>query len=79
MKAYDKDMTNGYNKFRKSINNNHVFRKAYNTIDQINNYALPTLVGASYVAPTLAPAFAAFGTALKTSHSLAGAFKNTKI
>lgn len=79
MKAFDKDMKGGYNKFRKTINNNHVFRKAANTLDQINNYALPILTGASILQPELAPVFASFGTALKGSQNIAGAFKNTKI
>ena len=76
MKAYNKDMKSGYNKFRQTINNNHVFRKAYNTLGQVNTYALPTLSTASIIAPNLAPALGAFATALKGSHSLAGAFKN---
>ena len=76
---FNKNMENGYNKFRKTINNNHVFRKAYNTLDQVNTFALPALTTAAIVTPQFAPAYASFATALKGSHSLAGAFKNTTI
>jgi hypothetical protein len=79
MKAYNKNMESGYNKFRQGINNNHVFRKAYNTLAEVNNYALPIATAASIIAPPLAPALASIGTALKTSQNIAGAFKNTKI
>ena len=79
MKAFNKDMKGGYNKFIKTIDNNHVFRKAYNTLDQINNYALPIISAGAIIQPQLAPAFASFGAALKGSQNIAGAFKNTKI
>jgi hypothetical protein len=79
MKAYNGKMENGYNKFRKGINDSHLFRKSANTLSQINSYALPVLTGASFVAPTLAPAFASIGTALRGSQNIANAFKNTKL
>jgi hypothetical protein len=79
MKAYNGTMQNGYNKFRKNINDSHVFRKANNTLSQINSFALPVLAGASYVAPQLSPAFATIGTALRGSQNIAGAFRNSKI
>ena len=79
MKAFNGNMTNGYNKFRQGINNNHTFRKAANTLDQINNYALPVLSAASIITPNLAPAYASIGTALRTSQNIAGALKNKKL
>jgi hypothetical protein len=79
MKAYNKNMESGYNKFRQKINNGHVFRKAYNTLDQVNNYALPTIAAGSILAPSFAPALASIGSALKGSQNIAGALKNTKI
>ena len=79
MKAFNKDMKGGYNKFRQGINNNHTFRKAANTLDQINNYALPVLSAASIITPNLAPAYASIGTALRTSQNIANAYKKTKL
>ena len=40
-------------------------RKASNTIERINGYALPALGIASAIAPQFAPAFGTVGTALK--------------
>lgn len=79
MKSYNKDMKNGYNKFRKTINNNHVFRKANNTLSEINNYALPVLTTASAFAPQFAPAFGSVAVALKSGQTLTGALKNKRI
>jgi hypothetical protein len=79
MKMHNGSMQNGYNKFRKTINNNHVFRKAHNTLSQVNSFALPTLSAASLIAPTMAPIFGGVGTALKASETFTGRIKNKKI
>ena len=79
MTSFNGKIVNGYNKFRQGINNNHVFRKAANTLSQINSFALPVLTGASVLAPALAPAFATIGTALRGSQNIAGALKNTRL
>jgi hypothetical protein len=79
MTSFNGKITNGYNKFRQGINNSHVFRKAANTLSQINSFALPVLTGASVVAPALAPTFATIGTALRGSQNIANAFKNSKL
>jgi hypothetical protein len=79
MKAYNKNMESGYNKFRQKINNGHVFRKAYNTLSEVNTYALPIATAGSLAIPSIAPALGAFATALKGSQNIAGALKNTKI
>jgi hypothetical protein len=65
MKSFNKDMKNGYNKFRKTINNSNVFRKTANTIDKINNFAIPVLTTASLLQPALAPVFGSTSAALK--------------
>jgi hypothetical protein len=79
MKMHNGSMQNGYNKFRKTINNNHVFRKAYNTLKEVNNYALPTLTAASAIAPTMAPVFGSVAAGLRASETFTGKIKNRKI
>jgi hypothetical protein len=72
-------MNNGYNKFRQSVNNNHVFRKANNTLSQINSFALPTLSTASLIQPALAPVFGTTIAALKGMQTITNNLKTTKI
>jgi hypothetical protein len=75
MKAFNKNLHNGYNKFRQNIQRNHTFRKAANTLSQINNYALPVLGAASAIAPQASPIFGGVATALKTSETIAHKLK----
>ena len=79
MQAFNGNMKNGYNKFRKSINNNHVFRKAHNTLSQINDYALPTLTVASIAQPQLSPVFGGIATGLKSASMITSKIKNKRI
>jgi hypothetical protein len=79
MKLHDNNFVNGWNKFRKTINNNHVLRKSANTLSQINNYALPILGAASAVAPAFAPAFGGVGASLKAGETIFRKIKNKKI
>jgi hypothetical protein len=79
MKAFNKNMQNGYDKFRKNINNGHVFRKAHNTLSQINNFALPVLTVASVAQPQLSPLFGSVGIALKAGNQITSRLKNKKI
>lgn len=76
---FNQNMHNGYNKFRTAINNDHSFRKAHNTLRQINNFILPTLTAASVVAPEFAPIFVGSGAVLKATEQIASNFKDTKI
>ena len=79
MQAFNGNMKNGYNKFRKTINNNHVFRKANNTLSQINDFALPTLTVASVAQPQLAPVFGGIATGLKSASIITSKLKNKRI
>jgi hypothetical protein len=79
MKAYNKNLENGYNKFRKGINDSHALRKTANTLSQINSYALPVLTAASYINPGIAPISATIGTALRGSQNIANALRNKKL
>ena len=79
MQAFNKNMETGYNKFRKTINNNHVFRKAHNTLSQINDFALPTLTAASVIQPQLAPVFGGIATGLKATSTVTSKLKNKRI
>ena len=58
------------------LGNKHIGRKISNTIEKINEYAVPGLAIASAFQPELAPAFATIGTGLKTAGSIAKNFKN---
>ena len=58
------------------LGNKHIGRKISNTLDKINEYALPGLAMATAFQPELAPAFATVGTALKGAGSIAKSFKN---
>ena len=58
------------------FSNKHIGRKISNTLDKINEYAVPGLAIASAFQPELSPLFATVGTALKTSGSIAKNFKN---
>jgi hypothetical protein len=75
MRAFNRDMKNGYNKFRQTLNKHHTIRKTANTLSQINNFALPVLGAASAIAPLSAPLFGGIGTALKTSETIAHKLK----
>jgi hypothetical protein len=79
MKLHDHNFVNGWNKFRKTINNNHVIRKAASSLSQINNYALPVLGAASVVAPGFSPIFASIGTGLKAGENVFSKLKNKRI
>ena len=58
------------------FSNKHIGRKISNTLDKINEYAVPSLAMASAFQPELAPAFATVGTVLKGAGSLAKNFRN---
>ena len=58
------------------LGNKHIGRKISNTLDKINEYAVPGLAIASTFQPELAPAFATIGTVLKGAGSIAKNFKN---
>jgi hypothetical protein len=75
MKSFNGSMKNGHNKFKQKIDNSHFFRKSYNTLSQINDFALPTLATASAFAPALAPVFGGTGVALKYAQTIAGKLK----
>lgn len=75
MKSFNGSMKSGYNKFRKSIDNSHAFRKAHNTLSQINNFALPALTLASLAQPELAPIFGGIGVGLNATQKLTSNFK----
>lgn len=79
MKAFNKDMKHGFNKFRQNINSSHTFRKAYNTLHQVNNYALPVLTGASVIAPQFSPLFGSIAGGLKGAEQITNKIKNKKI
>ena len=72
MPMFNKNMENGYNKFRQHVEKNHYFRKANNTLNQINNYALPSLSVASAFIPAAAPVFGTVATILKGSQQITG-------
>ena len=75
MKAFNKNLQNGYNRFRTTLNKHHTIRKTANTLSQINNFALPVLGAASAIAPMSAPLFGGVATALKTGETIAHKFK----
>jgi hypothetical protein len=75
MKSYNTNYVNGYNKIKQKVDDSKFFRKSYNTLDQINKFALPALSTASLIAPASAPALATIGTALRYSQNLAGGLK----
>jgi len=54
----------------------HIGRKISNTINKINEFAVPGLGVASAFMPELAPGFATIGTALKGAGSIAKNFRN---
>ena len=54
----------------------HIGRKISNTIDKINEYAIPSLGVASAFAPELSPVFGTVGTALKGAQGIAKHFRN---
>ena len=58
------------------LGDKHIGRKISNTLDKINEYAVPGLAMASAFQPELAPAFATVGTVLKGAGSIAKNFKN---
>ena len=58
------------------LGNKHIGRKISNTLDKINEFAVPGLAMASAFQPELAPAFATVGTVLKGAGSIAKNFKN---
>ena len=58
------------------LGNKHIGRKISNTLDKINEFAVPGLAMASAFQPELAPAFATVGTVLKGAGSIAKSFKN---
>jgi hypothetical protein len=78
MKSYNESFKNGYNKIKQKVDDSKFFRKSYNTLDQINKFALPVLSAASVIAPQLSPAIATVGAALRGSQNLAGALKNSR-
>ena len=58
------------------LGDKHIGRKISNTLDKINEYAVPGLAMASAFQPELSPAFATVGTVLKGAGSLAKNFRN---
>ena len=58
------------------LGDKHIGRKISNTLDKINEYAVPGLAMASAFQPELAPAFATVGTVLKGAGSIAKNFRN---
>jgi len=58
------------------LGNKNIGRKISNTLDKINEYAVPGLAIASAFQPELSPVFGTVGTALKTAGSIAKNFKN---
>ena len=58
------------------LGNKNIGRKISNTIDKINEFAMPGLAIASAFQPELSPAFATVGTVLKGAGSIAKNFKN---
>jgi hypothetical protein len=79
MKMHNKNLQSGFDKFRKKINNSNVFRKAHNTLSQINSFALPTLSAASLVQPALAPVFGTAAATLKTFQMATGKLRKIKL
>ena len=58
------------------LGNKNIGRKVSNTLDKINEYAMPGLAIASAFQPELASAFATVGTVLKGAGSMVKNFKN---
>jgi hypothetical protein len=58
------------------LGNKHIGRKISNTIEKINEYAMPGLAIASSFQPELTPIFGTIGAGLKTAGSIAKNFKN---
>ena len=58
------------------LGNKNIGRKISNTLDKINEYAIPGLAIASAFQPELSPVFGTIGTGLKTAGSIAKNFKN---
>ena len=58
------------------LGNKNIGRKISNTIEKINEYAVPGLAIASAFQPELSPVFGTVGAALKTAGSIAKTFKN---
>jgi hypothetical protein len=79
MPMFNKNMENGYNKFRKNIPKNNYFRKAHNTLNQINDFALPAMAIGSVVNPIAAPIFGSIATVLKGTQQITNMLQKTKI
>ena len=58
------------------LGNKNIGRKISNTLDKINEYAVPGLAIASAFQPELTPMFGTIGAGLKTAGSIAKNFKN---
>jgi len=58
------------------LGNKHIGRKISNSLDKINEYAMPGLAIASAFQPELTPMFGTIGAGLKTAGSIAKNFKN---
>ena len=58
------------------LGSKHIGRKISNTLDKINEYAVPGLAIASAFQPELTPMFGTIGAGLKTAGSIAKNFKN---
>jgi hypothetical protein len=56
--------------------NKHIGRKISNSLDKINEYAMPGLAIASAFQRELTPMFGTIGAGLKTAGSIAKNFKN---
>jgi hypothetical protein len=78
-KAYNGNLQHGFDKFRKKLNNSNVFRKAHNTLSQINTFALPLLSTGSLVQPQLAPIFGTAAATLKTFQMASGKLRKIKL
>jgi hypothetical protein len=58
------------------LGSKNIGRKISNTLDKINEYAVPGLAIASSFQPELTPMFGTIGAGLKTAGSIAKNFKN---
>jgi hypothetical protein len=79
MKMHNGNLQHGFDKFRKKINNSGIFRKAHNTLSQINSFALPLLSTGSLVQPALAPVFGTAAATLKTFQMASGKLRKIKL